>query len=71
MSYAVTQRVHIVAHHLVQVAGKVINSRVPHAIRIVNQNKACCVFKRAEDVVFLAVIVGKHDFIAWHQGSYT
>ena len=41
VSYAIAQRVRIVTHHFVQVAAKVIGLRVPHAILIVDQHKAC------------------------------
>ena len=41
VGYAIAKRVRIVTHHLVQVAAKVVGLRVPHAVLIVDQNKAC------------------------------
>ena len=41
VSNAIAKRVRIVAHHLVEVAAQVIGLRVPHAVFIIYQHKAC------------------------------
>lgn len=59
--YAVFRWMAIVERTLVQVVGQVISHRVPSCVLIVDQSKLSVVIEIHEYIVFLAVVVRKHD----------